>query len=62
MRNDSIRAVFVGSAGVLGAVVFFAELSYWLAHLRRPGPAMYIALSGLAIVLLSIGVLIKKKE
>lgn len=50
------------AAAIIGGVVVVAEVSYWLSHPRRPGPAAYVALSGLGIVLLSISILANRRS
>ena len=62
MRHAYTSRLLAVLAAVIGGIVSIAELSYWLTHLRRPGPAVYIALCGLAIVLLSASTLLAPRD
>lgn len=54
--------MLAGAAAVIGVIVGFAEASYWLSHPHRSGPAAYVALSALGIVLLAVALLIRSRE
>jgi hypothetical protein len=60
MSPNRVSTALAIVGGMIGGIVFISELAYWLAHLRHPGPAVYIALSGLAIMILSISQLTER--
>lgn len=61
MKNSYLSQVLAALAAAVGAVVVVLEVSYWVSHTHRAGPAPHIALCGAGILLLAAAQLFKQR-